>query len=267
MLSQATKVVVVTGGASGIGAACSRLFAQHGAKVIVADIQQDRGSSLAKELGSQQALFVPCDVTKEADVAAAVQAAVDKFAEASVVQGVFHGIKHAARAMKGLGIGGSIINTSSIAGLAMTGNWASAGYAASKTGVVALTKLAACELASHGITVNAVAPGPTASPMIGGFLLGDVGAPDQAVEQAVASQSPVKGRACFARGVASAALFLASEAGQAVNGHILVVDLGVTAGVTGQVPPMSQLPSQFFDEQGRADGSKFAGIANLGPTP
>ena len=58
---------------AGIGAACSRLFAQHGARVVVADLQKDKGSSLASELGSEQALFVPCDVTKEGDVAAAVQ--------------------------------------------------------------------------------------------------------------------------------------------------------------------------------------------------
>ncbi|GAB4820213.1 hypothetical protein N2152v2_007259 [Parachlorella kessleri] len=289
LLSQAARVVVVTGG---IGAACSRLFAQQGARVVVADLQEDKGSSLATELGSEQALFVPCDVTKEADVAAAVQAAVDRFGglhvmlnNAGVVggmgpiedmsaesfsrtldinlKGVFHGIKHAARTMRSLGSSGSIINTSSIAGLAISGNWASAGYAASKSAVVALTKLAACELAPYGITVNALAPGVTATPMIGGFFLGDPSTPAEAVEQAVMSNSPVKGRTIRAQDIAAAALFLASEAGQAVNGHTLVVDLGTISGVTGQVPPMSQCPPQFFDHQGLADGEKFVGLAHL----
>lgn len=270
--SLASKVAVVTGGAAGIGAACCRLFAQHGAKVVVADINKQLGESLAQELGSS-ATFVPCDVTQEADLAGAVQAAINTFGSLDVMcnnagisgkqgrqgllenldihdfetvmnvnlRGAMLGTKHAARAMKTAGTKGCIINTASVAGLRVNLSTAGppvyipAAYTASKHAMIGVTRLGACELAPWGIRVNAVAPGVTATHVVGQFLTGKADPSPQEVERALMENSVLHGVALLPDDVANAMLFLASDMARCINGHTLVVDLGVTVGVSGEI--------------------------------
>jgi len=194
------KGVLITGGASGLGAACSRLFVQAGAKVAIADFNSETGTALAKELGDS-VRFVKTNVVEEADVQKAVQTMVDAFgglhiaincagigiaelvlgkdgpaslaAFTRVIQvnliGTFNSIRLAAAAMatnqpnEG-GERGVIINTASAA--AFEGQIGQAAYSASKGGVVSMTLPIARELARHGIRVMTIAPGLFDTPLL-----------------------------------------------------------------------------------------------------
>ena len=194
---------MITGGASGLGAACARLFVQSGAKVVIADFNSETGTDLAKELGDS-ARFVKANVVEEADVQKAVQTAVDTFgglhvaincagigiaekvlgkegparlaAFTRVIQvnliGTFNAIRLAAAAMatnqpnEG-GERGVIINTASIA--AFESQIGQAAYSASKGGVVSMTLPIARELARYGIRVMTIAPGLFDTPLLAGL--------------------------------------------------------------------------------------------------
>ncbi len=194
------NVVLITGGASGLGAATARAAAQQGAKVVLADLREDEGRSLAAELGGA---FVKCDVTVEADAKAAVAAAsalgalrglvncagvatgervvgregasgIAKFAKTVHINliGSYNLINQAAAVMQTLaatedGERGVIINTASIA--AFDGQIGQAAYAASKAGVVGMTLPIARELAKFGIRVMTIAPGIFETPMMAGL--------------------------------------------------------------------------------------------------
>lgn len=108
---------------------------------------------------------------------------------------------------------------------------------ASKTAVISLTKLAACELAPYGIRVNAVAPGSTVTPMVAGVMPGNPTL--EYLEAALALTSPLKGVAVLPRDIANGMLFLASAMGRCVKGHTLVIDWGATVGVSGSVPALA----------------------------
>ncbi len=191
---------IVTGGASGLGGATSRMLAVHGGKVVVADVQADKGEALARELGGR---FVKCDVTSEADGRAAVAAALalgplrglvncagiaigektlgkegphrlDSFARVVTVNliGSFNMIRLAANAMAGQaavedGERGVIVNTASVA--AFDGQIGQAAYSASKGGIVGMTLPIARDLARSGIRVMTIAPGIFATPMLLGM--------------------------------------------------------------------------------------------------
>lgn len=194
---------VVTGAASGLGAAVARMIVAEGGDVVVADLNREAGEALASELG-MRAQFAACDVTREEDARAAVQLALDEFGRlqglvncagiapaakilgregphplelfAKVVNvnliGTFNMLRLAAEVIARQSPGedgerGVIINTASVA--AFDGQIGQAAYAASKGGVAALTLPAARELARHGIRVVTIAPGIFETPMIAGF--------------------------------------------------------------------------------------------------
>ncbi len=245
------KVAVVTGGASGIGAATVRRFVEEGASVVIADLQRELGESLAAELGASTR-FIATDVTQEADVEAMVNLAVSEFGRLDVMfnnagivgaigniadtpvdnwdrtvavllRGVFLGTKHAARVMKPQG-SGTIISTSSTAGI--LGGLGPHCYTACKHAVIGLTKSVASELGSSGIRVNAISPGSTVSPMTAGVITGDAGALEAATTSIAAGSH--LGIAGMPIDIANAALYLACDESRYVTGHTLVVDAGQT---------------------------------------
>jgi len=248
------QVVVITGGASGIGEATARAIVEHGGRVVIADLQQEKGAALADELGTA-AVFQRTDVTVEADIEAAVASAGQSFGgitgmvnNAGIVgavgsimdtsaeafdrtmailsRAVFLGVKHAARAMKEKG--GAIVSLSSTAGL--IGGQGPHVYTMAKHAVVGLTRSAASELSQYGIRVNAVAPGGTVTPMIHALADGD----PELAKAVVAEGSPL-GFACMPEDIANAILYLLSAEARYVTGHTLAVDAGITT--AGSAPP------------------------------
>ncbi|KAL6638110.1 hypothetical protein ACP70R_025682 [Stipagrostis hirtigluma subsp. patula] len=254
------KVALVTGGATGIGEAIVRLFREHGAKVCIADIQDEAGQQLAGSLAgdNQGAMFVHCDVTVEDDVSRAVDAAAERFGALDVmvnnagvtgdkvtdirnvdfaqvrrvfdinVHGVFLGMKHAARVMIPQGRG-SIVSLASVA--SVIGGMGPHAYTASKHAVVGLTKNVAGELGRHGVRVNCVSPYavPTALSMP---HLPKGARADDALKDFLAfvgGEANLKGVDLMPRDVAEAVLYLASDEARYVSALNLMVDGGFTA--------------------------------------
>ena len=241
------KVAVITGGANGIGAGTVRRFVEEGARCVVSDVQDEPGRALVAELGDATC-YVHADVAVEADIANLVDAAVQNFGRLDcmfnnagilgavgpiadttseawhrtidvLLTSVFLGIKYAARAMIPQG-SGTIINTTSTAGVrAGLGPHV---YTTAKHGVVGLTQSVATELGRHGIRVNAIAPGATVSAMTAQASTGDASALDEASRR-IARKAPL-GRPGYPRDIANAALYLASDEADWVNGAVLVVD-------------------------------------------
>jgi NAD(P)-dependent dehydrogenase (short-subunit alcohol dehydrogenase family) len=240
------KVAIITGGASGIGLATAERFVAEGAHVVVADLQD--GTGLAERLGGP-ARFVRADVTVAAELEAVFAEAVGAFGGIDVVvnnagvggdeggvaacpeelfdriidvdlKGVWRGIQLGARHLAERG-GGSIISTASVAGLRGTPGMGS--YSAAKGGVIALSRVAAMELAAQHIRVNVICPGAILTPMLtGGALEPDV------LRPLLAGAQPLP-RSGEADDVASMALFLASDESSFVTGQVLVVDGGLAA--------------------------------------
>lgn len=241
------KVALVTGGAAGIGEGTVRRFVAEGARCMVVDLDEERGRTLADDLGSAAA-FARADVTVEEDVASAVDRTVAELGRldcmfnnagilgavgpivgtsveawdttlAVLLRSVFLGIKHAARVMIPQG-SGTILSTASTAGVrAGLGPHA---YTAAKHGVVGLTGSVAPELGRHGIRVNCIAPGGTVTAMTAYAAAGDPTATDAAYAR-IGSRSPL-GRPGHVDDIAAAALFLASDDAAYVSGACLVVD-------------------------------------------
>ncbi|RLN42697.1 zerumbone synthase-like [Panicum miliaceum] len=243
--SSATKrlegeVALVTGGATGIGEAIVRLFREHGAKVCIADIQDEAGRQLRDALGGGDvAMFVHCDVTVEEDVSAAVDAVAERFGALDVMvnnAGVT-GSKVAdirdvdlAEARRVFDINaGSIVSLASVASVG--GGMGPHAYTASKHAVAGLTKSVAAELGRHGVRVNCVSPYavPTALAMP---HLSQGAHADDALKDFLAfvgGEANLKGVDLMPRDVAEAVLYLASDEARYVSALNLVVDGGFTA--------------------------------------
>ncbi|WP_202125304.1 SDR family NAD(P)-dependent oxidoreductase [Actinomadura physcomitrii] len=189
------QVVVVTGGAGGIGRAAVLRFLEAGARVVFGDLNAENAERLLDEADRSRVGFVPTDVCDEDQIAALVGAAVDRFGRLDVMfnnagvggafgplteidaadwdrtfavisRGMFLGTKHAARAMIAQGGGGTIVNNASVAGLG--GGGGPTAYSAAKAAVINFTANAAVELAAHRIRVNAVCPGLVNTPLVMG---------------------------------------------------------------------------------------------------
>jgi NAD(P)-dependent dehydrogenase (short-subunit alcohol dehydrogenase family) len=245
------KVAIVTGGGSGIGRATANRYAEHGADVVVADIDVEDGERTAAEITADggEATFVETDVADPGDVQSVIEAArmeydgidvmvnnagiegplsdIDEYDDedfARVIdvnlKGVWYGTKYAIQAMLKNG-GGAIVNTASVAALvAVPGR---GGYGATKAGVSNLTKTAAVEFARDDIRVNAVAPGVVKTPMQQRARDVKLDRPDRYIKQEAmeGGSDPVE--------LANAILFLGSGLAYRITGVTLPVDGGMTA--------------------------------------
>ncbi len=266
------KVALVTGAASGIGEGTARRFVEEGARVVIADLQADKAQEVAKSLGDA-ARFVRCDVTNEADIAAAVDDAVAGFGQLDVMvnnagivgavgsimetsaeafdatmavlsRAVFLGTKHAGRVMVPRRMG-SIVSLASTAGV--IGGLGPHVYTMAKHGVVGLAKSAASEFSQYGVRVNAVAPGNTVTAMTSDVVAGDPDATDKTIKE-IQRMSPL-GIAGLPEDIAAAILYLASDEARYVTGHTLVVDAGQTTG--GSAGPFHGQPANVVREAGK----------------
>ena len=246
------KVVLVTGGTSGIGRDTAILFAKAGAKVVVAGRREMEGKETVELIRASggDAMFVKADVSKAAEVDALVQSTVEKFGRLDVafnnagieghwvpiteqseedwdhtidinLKGVWLCLKYEIRQMLKQGDGGAIVNMASVAG--MMGLAGAATYSASKHGVIGLTKSAALENARSGIRVNVVCPAVIETPM------SDRAYREPAIYNFVLGLHPI-GRFGKPEEIAEAVVWMCSERASFVTGQSLVLDGGLLAG-------------------------------------
>jgi len=243
------KVCVVTGGASGMGREISCCFGSQGARVAIIDRNKEAFGKVVADIISSggEAFGIEADVTDSKQVNEAFRAIEKKYGGVDILvncagviaghfiteipedewdqvidinlKGTFLCIQAALRIMLRHSTKGKIINIASIAGKRGSGGWAGAHYAASKGGVIALTRSVARQVAAYGINVNAVAPGPTETPLI------EV-VPDDAKESI--RQSIPMGRLGKPQDVANAVLFLAADDSEYIHGEVINVDGGIT---------------------------------------
>jgi NAD(P)-dependent dehydrogenase (short-subunit alcohol dehydrogenase family) len=255
------KVALVTGGSSGIGRATARLFAQQGAKVVIADIDVEGGQETLAMINAAggEATFVKTDVSQAAEVEAMVKKTVGTYGRLDYahnnagidgdfvtivncseenwdhvmgvnLKSVWLAMKYEIPQMRKPG-GGAIVNTASVAALVAFRTMGA--YVASKHGVVGLTKTAALESARLGIRVNAVCPGAIRTPMIDAYI-GD----DPNREFHMNDLQPI-GRMGKPDEVANAVVWLCSDAASFITGAALVIDGGIVA-QSGPYPPMPE---------------------------
>ncbi|WP_077306294.1 SDR family NAD(P)-dependent oxidoreductase [Terribacillus halophilus] len=238
------KVALITGGASGIGAATARLFASEGAKLVLVDLNEEKGKEVEAELkaNNAEAIFVKTNITKEEEVTALFKQAAETFGKIDIVfnnagigrvhpthdldyaewrntvnvdlDGVFLVAREALRSMLVNG-SGSIVNTASMYG--WVGSPGSAAYNAAKGGVVNLTRSLALEYAEKNIRINALCPGFIDTPII-----------PEDDKVVLSTMTPMK-RLGKAEEMAKAVLFLASDDSSYMTGNSLIVDGGYTA--------------------------------------
>ncbi|MFQ5955525.1 MAG: SDR family NAD(P)-dependent oxidoreductase [Kiloniellales bacterium] len=245
------KTAVVTGGAQGIGRACAERFAAEGARVVIADIDDDKGSAAAEAVNAAHeatgpvAAYVACDVGDKAQVDALIEATVERFggldiclANAAVIhtagflditeadfdrvlrvnlKGVFLTGQAAARQMVAQGKGGAIINMSSINAVVAIPDQVP--YVTAKGGINQLTKVMALALVPHGIRVNAIGPGSIMTDML------KVVMHDEAARRKILSRTPM-GRCGEVEEVAAVATFLASDDASYITGQTIYPDGG-----------------------------------------
>ena len=251
---------MITGGASGIGKSIAQLFHNHGAKLIILDIQEDLGHQLCDTLGGT-AIFFHGDVSIEADVSRAIDLAIENFGQLDIMVnnagitgpptpdirqvslanfkrvldvnlcGVFLGTKHAARVMIPRGRG-SIVAIASVCSVA--GGLGPHAYTASKHGILGMVRETAAELGMYGIRVNCVSPYAVATSLAlpHHLLEDDNGAKEMIVSEFTRnaeSLANLKGVTLTTEDVAEAVLYLTGDEAKYVSGHNLIVDGGFTA--------------------------------------
>ncbi|MFC2003963.1 SDR family NAD(P)-dependent oxidoreductase [Chloroflexota bacterium] len=249
------KVAVITGAGSGIGRATAKLFAQEGAKVVATDISENAGKEVVQKIKQEggEATFVQVDVTSAVDVQRMIRTAINSYGRLDILfnnagvagvpfdeeteeewrrvidinlTGPFLGCMYAIPEMKKQG-GGNIINTGSIAGL--SGGGKSVSYAASKAGVILLSRALGRSYAKDNIRVNCICPGPTKT----AFTEASMRYPKNEEERqkklaATAAKIPL-GRMGKPEEIASVVLFLASDESSFVNGTAFRADGGTLA--------------------------------------
>jgi NAD(P)-dependent dehydrogenase (short-subunit alcohol dehydrogenase family) len=263
------KIALITGGVSGIGLGTVELFVAEGACVVAADLQDEKGAMLEKRF-PDRVRYAHCDVTVEADIAKAVQLAVDSFGGldilfnnaghggtttgvadmdaagwdatfALLVQGPMLGMKYALPLMVKRG-GGSVINTASIAGL--QAGFGPIAYSAAKCAVIHMSRCAAAELSPQKIRVNAICPGLIATSIFGASM----GLPREVADQMAAQVAEIGHKvqpypkSGAPEDIARAALYLASDDSVFVTGTHMVVDGGITIGGRGSWDPNAASP-------------------------
>jgi len=252
------KTAVITGGASGIGEATVKLFVKEGARVVIADIDDEKGQELASALGPS-VRYEHTDMTSESDVSKTFTTAVDQFGKVDFlfnnvgggaftpaeienvsvdaydrimklsVRSTFLGMKYAAPIMQKQA-SGSIANNASVAGL--YAGYATHLYSAAKAAVIHLTRSVAVELGECGVRVNCICPGAVFTPLLlQRFKIADDQNEEklEMLKQALSYNQPIR-RPCFPEDIAQTALWLAGDESGFMNGHALVVDGGMTGG-------------------------------------
>lgn len=247
------KVAIVTGAAMGMGEATAKLFAEAKAKVVVADLNEDKGGAVVSEIieNGGEAFFVKVDISKSEQVQELIKATVEKYGRLDVainnaaltpddkpvadfdeeywdrlmaidLKGTALCMKYEIQQMIKQGEGGSIVNISSVSGFRPQPN--TVAYVAAKHGVVGMTKVAAVENGSYNIRINTVAPGAIDTPMLRGAL-------EQfgLNEADYAPQLSLLNRFGLAKEVAEASLWLASDQSSYVTGTTLHADAGYTS--------------------------------------
>ena len=275
------KVALITGGASGIGLGTVELFVAEGARVVAADIQDEKGAMLEKRFPGK-VVYAHCDVTEEAQIESAMKRAKAEFGGLDIlfnnagisdrmsaigeitaegwswifdilVRGPALGMKHAVPLMLERG-GGSIINTASIAGL--QAGFGPIAYSTAKAGVIHMSRVAAAQLSPQKIRVNAICPGLIATSIFGA----SIGLPREVADQMAArvaqnaAQAQPVPKAGLPDDIAQAALYLASDAAAFVSGTHLVVDGGITVGGrhawdTAATSPFATILGDFLPAQ------------------
>lgn len=244
MMRLENKVAIITGGASGIGLAACERFLEEGAKVVLADFNEEQGTKQAASLRAKgDVQFIQVDVSDEQSVQHLVKQTMETYGRIDIlinnagitddatllkmdiaqfdrvlnvnVKGVFHCTQAVAPIMVEQGQG-KIISTSSVSGV--YGNFGQTNYAASKAAVVGMTKTWAKELGRKGINVNAVAPGFTLTEMVAKM-------PEKVIDKM--KDNVALQKLGQPRDIANAYLFLASEESDYVHGHVLQVDGGI----------------------------------------
>ena len=243
-------VVLITGGSAGIGRATAEAYGRAGASVVIASRHEEDGEEVARlvaEAGGR-AIHHVTDVAKPDDIASLVDRTLAEYGRLDIavnnagvlpptadlveqtaedwnraiavdLGGVFHALQHEIAAMLKTG-GGSIVNTASVAGLIADPGMSP--YAASKHGVVGLTKAAALDYATRNIRVNAIAPGLVRTAMIDDWLA------DPQMRETVLGYSPQK-RVAEPAEIADTVLYLTSDSASFINGAVIAIDGGQTA--------------------------------------
>ncbi|MFC4714322.1 SDR family oxidoreductase [Planococcus dechangensis] len=255
MINYTDKVVLITGGGSGLGLAAAQSIAALGGKLVLVDMNKESLENSKAQILAQSPeasiKVVEANVTDEQQVKNFVQLTVDTFGKidgffnnAGIegkqnltedygsdefekvinvnLNGVFYGMKHVLKVMKEQGHG-SIVNTASVGGIRGVGN--QSGYAASKHGVVGLTRNSGIEYGQYGISINAIAPGAIMTPMVEGSLKQMAGDDWEAAGKEFVSVNPMK-RFGKPEEVGNLVAFLLSDAAKFINASVIPIDGG-----------------------------------------